>query len=257
MILDRVTITGADCSVSPRDLAALSEEFPFVEWGILVSASQGTAEKNHVFVPRFPDKEWIEDLKKVAAQNPMQLSMHICGRWVRQLLLGKVDLPEWLIHGPAFRRIQLNFHAEDTPCNPQEFYISLLSLGHRQYIFQIDGVVGNKHLESVYAENDDKFIIDAVPLFDVSGGAGTLPKEWPKPCYMANDVDYVYHGYAGGLGPDNLETQLPLIAEVAGNARIWVDMETKVRSEDDKQFDLGKVRKCLEICRPWIENEKI
>jgi len=251
MLLDRVTITGADCSINPRDLVALSKEFSFVEWGILVSASQGTAEKNHIFVPRFPDREWIEDLKKVALQHPMQLSMHVCGRWVRQLLLGKVDMPEWLIHGPTFRRIQLNFHAEDTPCEPQEFYLALLALGHRQYIFQIDGVVGNKHLEAVYAENDDKFTIDAVPLFDVSGGAGTLPKEWPKPQYN------VYCGYAGGLGPETLETQLPLIAEAAGKAQIWVDMETKVRSEDDKQFDLGKVRKCLEICKPWIENEKI
>ena len=37
MKLTRVTITGADDSVEPRALAELSEAFPFVEWGLLMS----------------------------------------------------------------------------------------------------------------------------------------------------------------------------------------------------------------------------
>ncbi|MHB1675039.1 MAG: hypothetical protein ACYCSP_12405 [Acidobacteriaceae bacterium] len=38
MKLETVTITGADDSTDIVELAELSEEFPFVEWGILISA---------------------------------------------------------------------------------------------------------------------------------------------------------------------------------------------------------------------------
>ena len=38
MILDRVTITGADDSIHVEQLAELSQAYPYVEWGILVSA---------------------------------------------------------------------------------------------------------------------------------------------------------------------------------------------------------------------------
>lgn len=243
MRLDRVTITGPDDSISVQDLLPLTREFPFVEWGILASASHGGAGSS-----RFPSHEWIASLRRVEGMN---LSLHLCGRWVRSLLLGDVVVPTEIIEGAAFKRVQLNFHAERTPCNADQFFNALLSLGPRQYIFQIDGANGNRHLESIYERNDEH-TVDAVPLFDVSGGAGILPAAWPEPEYMETDVDHVYHGYAGGLGPDNLEQQLPLIAKAAGKARIWIDMETRVRSADDRQFDLGKVRRCLEICAPHI-----
>jgi hypothetical protein len=103
----------------------------------------------------------------------------------------------------------------------------------------------------------------------VGPGAGILPREWPKPIYL--DVhpgddgcgvqQHRYHGYAGGLGPDNLAEQIPLIlAAAAGNehtaeGRIWIDMETRVRSSDDRTFDLAKVRRCLEIAAPYVKQE--
>ena len=40
MILERVTITGADHDVRPQELVDLWKEFPFVEFGILFSPRQ-------------------------------------------------------------------------------------------------------------------------------------------------------------------------------------------------------------------------
>ncbi len=59
-------------------------------------------------------------------------------------------------------------------------------------------------------------------------------------------------GYAGGLGPDNLEEQLELISAAAGDCSFWVDMEGKLRTLDETEcdwFDLGKARRCLEAVK--------
>lgn len=262
MILDRVTMTGADDSTHPQNLIAISALYPCVEWGILVSsghAPQGS--------PRFPSLDWIKELQKIAAVTPsMKLSLHVCGQWTRDLLLGKITIPEWMFEG--FQRVQLNFHAERTECNPEACFHALhkltTSTRPRQFIFQIDGRGGNEHLEAIMLENDDggDDAIDAVALFDISGGAGILPKQWPEPRYIeqachpddpAGKDHYAYHGYAGGLGPQNLAEQLPLIAAAAGETRVWIDMETHIRSMDDAAFDLTKVRDCLAICDPFVD----
>lgn len=255
MKLETVTITGADDSTRPEDLLKLSGEFPWVEWGILVSPRLTFPGGS----PRFPSPDWLAALAREAGRNRLNLSLHVCGRWVRDLLVGSVTLPYWMLEG--FRRVQLNFHAEKVECRPHDFFYALHYLGKRQIIFQIDGVIGNEHYEAIdledVEENAGGSSIDAVPLFDVSGGAGILPAKWPAPYYRgddrADDAPPVAHGYAGGLGPDNLAEQLSLIAAAAGDCRTWIDMETRVRSDDDALFDLCKVRYCLEIAKGWIK----
>ena len=74
-----------------------------------------------------------------------------------------------------------------------------------------------------------------------------MSAEWPSP-----HID-IQSGYAGGLGPDNLLAELRRIEKLTDFRPIWVDMETKIRSSDDRQFDLDKVRACLDIARPFVE----
>jgi len=251
MKLDRVTMTGADDSViNPRDLDDISQEYPFVEFGVLVSASQ-TCDG----VPRFPSLAWIHGLKKFPELN---LSLHVCGRWVRMLLAGHVDPVLLNLASDNYQRIQLNFHAERNECDPKAMVRALERLKaygpnkDRQFIFQIDGEMGADHLNDVEEYNDDG--LDIVGLFDVSHGAGMLPDSWPSPDDALMHL-HGYYGYAGGLGPDNLAKQIPLIGEAAGSYRHWIDMETQIRSNDDRQFDLAKVRKCLEIAKPFITGD--
>jgi len=173
--------------------------------------------------------------------------MHICGRLVRQILVGETPQDLWTFFD-AFQRAQLNFHAEDVEWDTNKLRSALEDFsddGQREFIFQIDG----NHGEDILRETikDDSFDVSCVPLFDLSHGAGVLAAEWPSPLFRCT-----YHGYAGGLGPDNLAEQIPLIGKAAGETPIWIDMETKVRSDSDRQFDLAKVRQCLEIAKPFI-----
>lgn len=242
-MLDRVTITGADDSIPVSELPRLSDRFPFAEWGILVSASRTGS-------PRYPSPDWLRTLQYAAGgASRMRLSLHLCGRFVKALLLGEVMFPLDLLDG--FDRVQLNFHAEHCAMDSRAFAEALKRLGPRQFIFQVDGALGNRYLEKVL---DDRSI-DAVPLFDVSGGAGVLPESWPRSIYGNGSItkpQMLYHGYAGGLGPDNLGEQIPAIAAAAG-CRHWIDMETRVRSNGDAQFDLDLAERALRISQGFID----
>lgn len=235
MNLDRVTITGADDSVHVSSLRNLSDRFPFVEWGILVSYSQAGG-------PRFPSGQWLKELHR--ERGDIKLSMHLCGRWLRELL-GGIPVPR--IIPPIFKRIQLNFHGEEQVVG--DGFVDALSLAAvEEAIFQIDGAMGATIMD--YARTGrsaSRPPISCVPLFDLSHGAGVLPKAWPRPI-----DDRFYQGYAGGLGPDNLEEQIKAIGAAAGEARFWIDMETKVRSHQDRTFDLAKVERCLAIAEPFV-----
>ncbi len=109
----------------------------------------------------------------------------------------------------------------------------------RQIIFQFDDV--NKELLDVAKANG----VDAVPLFDISGGDSSLAGGWPKPTGKVS-------GYARGLSPDNIEEQIAKINDVTGDAEIWIDLETHVRSNNDALFDLDKVNKFLSIISPYV-----
>lgn len=193
---------------------------------------------------RFPSENWLLALAnfKKHAGSELALSCHLCGSWVREILVGKHNFlheltPEvWSI----FDRVQINTHAEVHEYSDNG--IAKLNLfPDKQFIFQIDNV--NTHLLAMAKEAE----VNYAGLFDLSHGIGKLPENWP------DLITGVECGYAGGLGPENLKEQIERIEEKAGNTTIWIDMETRVRSNNDRQFDLSKVIQCLEIAKPYIQ----
>ncbi len=243
-ILNRVTLTGADDSVEVGALRDLSEKYPFVEWGILIS-------KNSRGKPRFPSTEWMEKLALAESHHAtLLLSGHLCGKWVRDVckcdwgFLADRELSDiWSM----FTRFQLNFSPYVKKIDTSLFMESLRRRGParvQQYIFQLKNL--NAHFVEIAARNG----VSASTLFDQSGGRGVLPGEWPEVPKTG-----VYCGYSGGLGPDNLQAQLSAISAVCGPGPIWIDAETQVRSDDDEQFDLKKVEDFLKIAQEWLTLE--
>jgi hypothetical protein len=222
-----VTITGADDSTNIHHLIALSQRFSFVEWGILVSERQeGT--------PRFPSRGWIDRFVSVAKGfGPLNVSTHLCGKWVRELLKGELDWEDVPGIAAVGQRVQINTHAEAHESSTA-MAANMRSLLGKKFIFQWDGVNGHNAMAA------KALGVDAAVLFDTSGGAGVLPDSWPRalsgiPC-----------GYAGGLGPDNVVEQ---IRAIEGNAcrsdPFWIDMERRVRTEDDSALDMEAVESVL------------
>lgn len=232
--IDRVTITGADDLTPHLMMLDVSKKYPFVEWGILLS-------KNSNGNQRFPDKNWLIELLKLWEEHPeLILSGHICGSWTREICQGNWSILDDLRSiADMFARIQLNFHSYVHKIEHSPFLKGFEDqrLWLRQFIFQLDNV-NNAILD--LARTAD---IDAVPLFDLSGGTGVLPESWPT-------ARKFYCGYAGGLSPDNLKEQLEQIEKVCGEGPIWIDVETHVRTNEF--LDLDKVEKFLEIAKPYV-----
>lgn len=226
-MLDRVTFTGADDRTDPQALCDISREFPIVEWGILFSRA-------HAGSPRYPSMTWLDRFMRVVIKNPqMRISAHLCGAYVREFAMhGDYRWVLEIEHSHLFQRVQLNFHAEFHRIVPG-FGSMLHRMPSTQFILQCDGV--NDRTVAAYAEARV-----VVPLFDTSGGAGILPREWPV------HWPHVYCGYAGGLGPHNIATEFPKIDLQSPGSPYWIDMERRVRSVDDLDFELDKVREVLQ-----------
>ncbi|MGH3427734.1 MAG: hypothetical protein ACRDQZ_09240 [Mycobacteriales bacterium] len=231
MNLERVTITGADSGTSISALIELSEKYPFVEWGILASRSQQGRS-------RFPGLGWTEAFSIAAPKHKMMVSTHICGSWVRELLVGDLDWKELPPVVSAGNRIQINTHGQrhESTVGMME---SLAVFGDKEFIFQWDGV--NDHLP--FAARNYGFNVSA--LFDTSAGAGILPKSWTR------STAPFWCGYAGGLGPDNVVEQIRNIEQVC-DRRFWIDMEGRVRTDDDHTLDLKRVELVLEFVKRHV-----
>ncbi len=244
MKIKYVTLTGADDSISTLELVELSRRFPYVEWAILFSQSKSG-------VPRYPSLHWVDNLCEVADSN-MNLSAHLCGKWVDDVFKFGFTFLNDDDYRKTFKRIQLNMGRD-------RLSDALKSENLREAVNSIDQPVIFGGDYSVVAASPLFFIVNNCHvLFDSSGGKGIKSASWPTP-YSYQGLHKLC-GYAGGLGPDNVEEELEKIAEIVdkeagSDFSIWIDMETKIRSKTKSSdvFDLNKCVEVLEKVYKWVQ----
>jgi hypothetical protein len=248
MILKFVTITGVDTNSDIDRIIKITKKYPFVEWGILISASKNGE-------PRYPDKTWIERFRfalriacglKVGQYYTPNISFHICGKLSRDLLMGKRE-EIWNKYVPTLssaKRIQLNFNLKNSKLDLEEFLKLIITNFSNSNISVI-----TQHNQSNY---DFWQIMLKAPdvkhniLFDSSGGRGI------ESIFIPKSINGIFCGYSGGFGPDNIEEYLKKLNNYNGNYNIgtcWIDMETNVRT--DNKLDLDKVEFVLEKSKPY------
>lgn len=187
-----VTFTGVDIHVSQLAIDTLIAD-PRVELGVLFSLSPDTIKDGTGKYPLWADM-W-----RIIAMCKGRAAIHVCGTLARAKAFEMAgDLP--------VKRVQINgrIREEDVP--------GIAAIGkHCKVILQwhpaLPAIMGDVPYEV---------------LVDGSGGRGNLPAEWQRP-----PVDCPV-GFAGGLGPDTIAQQLPLIRKVAVEPT-WIDMETRIR----------------------------
>jgi hypothetical protein len=271
MKIEKVTITGADNDVDPEALIQISQEFPEVEWGFVLSKKQ---ESN----PRYPSHSWLRKLLSAVEAAYLtgassdgkyffRACGHLCGSWMRDAMAGNwsvLDDRSDIIR--IFDRFQLNLGEDSKRIDPTVFVRSLTrrALQHKSIILQWKlglGSAGDHHIHKIITSPGT----NVYPLFDSSGGQGIVPKHWPsQPTKVLNRgaasvtmkemrgrgrQTPVFTGYAGGLSPYNLDAELRRIAAVADGC-IWIDAETGVRDTRNK-FSPEMAREFLSIARQF------
>lgn len=232
MIIDRVTITGADNDTDPQCLIDITKKFPFVEWGVLFS-------KQRTNTPRYPNKYYGYTLKKLGLDQglDMKLSAHICGNWTKEFFKGNFTFESNFLplqFEDIFERIQLNFNSKYNDFDINKV-LEIIELNYVDFIFQY-----NESNSELCNKVKDKFE-NINFLYDSSGGRGIERNKWPSP------IKHHFTGYAGGLTPGNIKEQLKLIEESCNKDDIiWIDVETGVRDDNDK-LDLNKVEEFLKF----------
>jgi hypothetical protein len=228
MKLTRVTITGADDKTDRAELTRLTAAYPFVEWGILVSARRAGES-------RYPSQAGIDAL--LPAMQRGQIAFHVCGNAARKILAGT---------GPAelsVPRIQINGFSQHVAA-----HAALTPFGQWLSLVRGRGVEVILQVQHERALSVARLLTDVHPnvsaLWDESGGRGLTSSAWPEP------PPGLRLGYAGGLGPDNIARRAEELVKRASPAETWLDMESCVRTDDE--LDLGKVRRVLAEVAPYV-----
>lgn len=234
---------GADDSVHPNMLGIISHAYPFVEFGVLFRPDKEGE-------PRYASPEWVQRLSRVAnTQEPhMKLAAHLCGSRVNEVLLGNDSFLSTL-PTLGFRRVQINATAVNgvDTSRLRESVQAVAEMIHRYP--QIEFILQKNQetqplweglLQSSYCGAVGSLAVNVSMLVDESKGTGVLASSWPTP-----PEEYKI-GYAGGIGPTNIEQVLTDVIKAAQGTPVWIDMESSLRSiKNDKDvFDLDK---CYEV----------
>eukprot|EP00980_Cylindrotheca_fusiformis_P006560 scaffold1384_cov116-Cylindrotheca_fusiformis.AAC.38 len=247
---------GADDSVNPNLLGIFSHLYPIVEFGVLFRPDrQGQ--------PRYASPEWVEKLSLVAKASPgrMRLAAHLCGTRVNEVLEGNDEFLK-KVGELGFQRVQINATAVNG--------VDTSRLGESVGMFS-EIVSAHPDLEFILQKNSEtKPLWDGLlkmdtekagsaghlpgnvtMLVDESKGTGVVASSWPQP-----PEEYEI-GYAGGIGPRNIEKVLQDVLEAGKGREIWIDMESSLRStkEGNDVFDLEKCYDVIDkVCKAGVHS---
>ena len=232
-----------DDSVAVDSIVDLSQrpEYAAVEWGILFRPDKEA-------LPRFASSPWVDSLVKLAAQRnvPLKLAAHLCGARVNQVLDGDSSFVQSL-SAKGFRRVQVNatkvngVERSDLAACADNLRACMAQTPQLEWILQ-----KNEETAPLWqALTGDNPSTNMSILFDDSAGTGKRIQAFPGP------INNVPCGYAGGIGPANVDSILTGIANSEGphasTKPPWIDMESSLRvlKEGQDVFDLEAAKVCV------------
>lgn len=248
-----MTITGADDSVDPNELVAISEEFRFVEWGILFSPERQGNE------PRYPSLRWLEKFYSVIPAH-LNRAAHVCGQHARDILFDGYfnDNHDAFRrdHLDNFSRIQVNGFGKYMELQkPSEHLCDVLQRKDRgRYIMQVQEQ--GSHAAKLAGALEMVFGSNVEAIYDPSGGTGlSLGASYPNRMMQPPFTNSIVMAYAGGINVSNVRTTVKRIKSEFDyfTNHFSLDMETGARSDDGVKFDLSKCVAVLKEVAPLLD----
>ena len=194
-----------------------------------------------------PRYEWLTDLHRFCRIIPWQkfnFALHFNSDWVERFCAGEEipELEKLLKFRDAkgrrfFGRVQLNFKIGRNKVPPVEVLAEVLkkyTVPGRRFIVSYNEANAD-YLQELY-----KLFPKVDVIYDSSFGEG-VPCEWKPPCF--GDCRKVVQGYAGGLSPENVQTEIRKIMEVLPeNAVFSIDAENGLKAEPgtEEEYKCGR-----------------
>ena len=227
-MIDTCTLTGLDDRTDLGRVEALCAEYPFLEFGILLSRTPGDKD------PRYPSWDALVSMVERLA-GKAHLALHVCGRAVGEFVEGADDIDGLVSIG--INRVQLNFMLRRSP-----FGIADLDAAIARSTVSVitQHTVTNDVL--AYALKAANHHV----LFDTSGGRGVEIAEC-RPPFTGK-----YTGYAGGMGPENVKEMASRVAAVSGGTPVWIDMESRLRT--DGYLDMDRCAAVAAAVSPMVSS---
>lgn len=247
MKLKYITCSDPREDVSVNDMMRLMRYAPQVEIGIQAHPS---AMSNGM-----PRNAWFKHLMTLVSNidMPMNVAVHVNYQWCDMLCGGGMpdELDNWFkmtrygTQTPAIRRWQLNIG--DGTKNWDANAVAKLIAEHPQNEFILPYNAGVAQKIEQLNKTGAQFSL----LYDSSYGYGITPEKWDAPVYDTHPM-----GYAGGLSPENVATQLAKIAQqVPTDYTTWIDAEGRLMRPNTRQFDVTRAISYVENALCWTENK--
>lgn len=226
-ILRQITFTGIGVETDLKVLKEIQDEYPLVEWGVLLSKNW---QENG---PRFFDPSQLNTLR----WQGLNLSCHLCGSAARAIVSENWEPAFEVTRGMfgLFQRCQVNISMEQP--NDKTQYM-------RPPIDLSELIIQQKSAGAMNIFNAIKNRTKMSVLLDASGGRGIDTPVKPL------NIPGLKVGYAGGLNPDNVGEKLEYLLENV-EGEFWIDMESGVRTDD--RFDIDKCVSVLQTCQKIME----
>jgi len=237
---------GVDDSVSAELLQILSIHYSWIEWGVLFRPDMEGA-------PRYATLAWVRHLSQINKDTGgiMRLAAHLCGSRCQEVIEGDVSFVRELAE-LGFGRVQVNataannvhVDASSTASYVTNLRACMAAASNIEWIIQC-----NEETKAIWQPLLAHPPSNMSVLFDASCGLGKLIDTYPKP------IDGIPCGYAGGIGPDTIESVLQGVSSASNGVPVWVDMESSLRSHaSDKAnpagkdvFSIEKAFQCVQI----------
>ena len=228
-------LCGIDNATKIQDLIDLSKVCPKIEWGILFN-SRLAGNK------RYPTVEWVEDACLTFQQHNMNVAGHFCDSKAIELLQGEVCCLNYVVEVLGVQRIQIN-PTRANGVNLEDYPEAALRLSAVFGIFYDTEFLlqRNDETEELCRMLEKADIENLSFLLDASCGLGIYSDDFITSVPLCDNPC----GFAGGFGPDNLAEVLGKIKSAELPESTWVDMESKIRTED--LLDIDKCKACANI----------
>lgn len=243
MFLKTVVCSGVNEKNDVDEAVAFLRKHKNAEFGV-----QCSPQKAGYQTARF---EWLKELTAKLNEQKIEgrIALHLNEGFVVSFCDGKVpdEIAELLESGNAIGRLQLNFkigrEVFDSGAVPD-----LRTLKQAMQSVQTHPIIlsaSTPNLPFIGKAHHQKMKFDV--LFDDSFGEGLMPEYRKAPLF-----EDVFQGYAGGLSPENVASELQKIQKVAKGA-VFIDAEGKLKENGSFSFARAEkfVKNAIEAQREY------